>query len=278
MYKLVASDMDETFLYNGHVIPAPNLGALARMRELGTLFVPCSGRAYNSIAKNLEDIDPDLLGETFIVSFNGGFINRYGDPRPLTTCSLGLERAEALYRHGKSIGACMHICEPDGTYHVFNPTQNEIDYLASYPTVHFYDAAEHEDLSFLHLDDVVKLLYMSDDFEGLRRLGAEEMEPFAQLLGDTDVTYSSNRYMEFMPAGVTKATGLKRLTEMLGIDMSEVIGLGDSANDIAMLDAAGLGVGVSNVTDDARPHCDVVLETSGFEGALPEVVTRFLER
>ena len=101
-YKLVASDMDETFLHDSCIIPEGNKAALARMRELGVLFVPCSGRAYNSIAANLDTLDPELLGETYIVSYNGGFINRYGDPKPLCTCGLSHEAADTIYRRGRS--------------------------------------------------------------------------------------------------------------------------------------------------------------------------------
>ena len=43
MYKLIASDMDETFLDGAHRIPAANVDALRRLRELGVLFVPSSG-------------------------------------------------------------------------------------------------------------------------------------------------------------------------------------------------------------------------------------------
>ena len=116
---------------------------------------------------------------------------------------------------------------------------------------------------------------MSDDFDALRELGAT-MDDFAEELGAA-ITFSSNRYMEFMPQGVTKATGLAKLAEILGIELDQIIGFGDSANDIAMLDAAGLGVGVANVTDDAREHCDAVLDSTCFDGALPELVERFLE-
>ncbi len=80
-----------------------------------------------------------------------------------------------------------------------------------------------------------------------------------------------------MPAGVDKGTGLTRLAEMLGIPMSQVIAVGDSSNDLAMIRASGLGVGVANVTDDVRPYCDVVLETAGTDGAFTEIVERFLE-
>ena len=107
--------MDETFLHDSCIIPEGNKAALARMRELGVLFVPCSGRAYNSIAANLDTLDPELLGETYIVSYNGGFINRYGDPKPLCTCGLSHEAADTIYRRGRELGLCVHVCFNDGT-------------------------------------------------------------------------------------------------------------------------------------------------------------------
>lgn len=116
---------------------------------------------------------------------------------------------------------------------------------------------------------------MDPDFEGLQQLGLE-LEPMARRLG-VEITFSSKRYLEFMPAGIDKGYGLKKLAEMLGIPMDQVIGVGDSANDLAMIKAAGLGVGVANVTDDVRPYCDAVLESTGDEGAFEELVEKYLE-
>ena len=45
MYRLVASDMDETFLDSGHEVPETNIEAIRELRKLGCLFVPASGRA-----------------------------------------------------------------------------------------------------------------------------------------------------------------------------------------------------------------------------------------
>ena len=191
-YKLVASDMDETFLHDSCIIPEGNKAALARMRELGVLFVPCSGRAYNSIAANLDTLDPELLGETYIVSYNGGFINRYGDPKPLCTCELSHEAADTIYRRGRELGLCVHVCFDDGTYNVFDPPASERDFLASYPSIRYQTCEGHPDLSFLEAKPIVKVLYMSDDFDALRELGAT-MGDFAEDLG-TAITFSSNRY------------------------------------------------------------------------------------
>ena len=276
MYRLVASDMDETFLDSNHAIPPANLRALRRMRELGVLFVPSSGRWYSSIMDNFPGEARELLEGSYVLSYNGGFINRVGDPEPLTTCGLSRACAEELYARGRELGLAMHINVADG--HVFVPDADDDEraYLASISGVTHVNSKDHPDLSFLEGRDIVKILYVNRDFDALQELGAS-LAPVAERLG-VEVTFSSKRYLELMPAGVNKGTGLARLAEMLEIPLSEVIAVGDSANDLSMIQAAGLGVGVANVTDDVRPSCDVVLDTTGMDGAFEELVERFLER
>lgn len=276
VYRLVASDMDETFLDSNHAIPPANLRALRRMRELGVLFVPSSGRWYSSIMDNFPGEARELLEGSYVLSYNGGFINRVGDPEPLTTCGLSRACAEELYARGRELGLAMHINVADG--HVFVPDADDDEraYLASISGVTHVNSKDHPDLSFLEGRDIVKILYVNRDFDALQELGAS-LAPVAERLG-VEVTFSSKRYLEFMPAGVNKGTGLARLAEMLEIPLSEVIAVGDSANDLSMIQAAGLGVGVANVTDDVRPSCDVVLDTTGMDGAFEELVERFLER
>ena len=276
VYRLVASDMDETFLDSNHAIPPANLRALRRMRELGVLFVPSSGRWYSSIMDNFPGEARELLEGSYVLSYNGGFINRVGDPEPLTTYGLSRTCAEELYARGRELGLAMHINVADG--HVFVPDADDDEraYLASISDVTHVNSKDHPDLSFLVGRDIVKILYVNRDFDALQELGAS-LAPMTERLG-VEITFSSKRYLELMPAGVNKGTGLAGLAEMLEIPLSEVIAVGDSANDLSMIQAAGLGVGVANVTDDVRPSCDVVLDTTGMDGAFEELVERFLER
>ena len=76
-------------------------------------------------------------------------------------------------------------------------------------------------------------------------------------------------------ADIEKAA--EKWADLLGIDIAETIGVGDSENDRAMIEAAGLGVGVANVSDDMRPCCDLVLYTCADDGAFPELVRRVIE-
>lgn len=128
------------------------------------------------------------------------------------------------------------------------------------PGTEFVSSEGHPSIaSFFGADDVVKVIYTSSDFAMLRELG-ERQRPELAAHG-IGVTYSSGRYVEFVGAGVNKGAGLARLAQLLDVPLANTIAVGDSSNDLEMIETAGLGVGVANVTDDVRPHCDVVLKT-----------------
>lgn len=269
MYRLVASDMDETFLDGEHKIPPANLDALRRLRELGVLFVPSSGRPYQSIMENFRGIDQRLLEDSYVISYNGGFINRYGDPEPLISTTIDRDIIEPLYRYGVEHRVPMHIYTTSGKIFTQFLMPSERAYVSNLSGIIELDDAQRT-LDFAGDEPFVKILYVGENLDEAKELG----ERVAPLLDHTrtDVTYSSNRYVEFVPAGIDKGTGLTHLAEMLDIDIAETIGIGDSANDFAMIRAAGLGVGVANVSDDTRPYCDLILASNAADGALPELI------
>ena len=57
MYKIIASDLDETLLNRDtRRVSARNLEAIRRASELGVKFVPASGRGYATIQGTLEEL------------------------------------------------------------------------------------------------------------------------------------------------------------------------------------------------------------------------------
>ena len=82
---------------------------------------------------------------------------------------------------------------------------------------------------------------------------------------------------EAAPVGIDKGEGVRHTLEVLGHSIQGTFAFGDSENDMAMIQAAGLGVGVANVSDGTRPFCDMVLDTTADDGALPELLKRVIE-
>ncbi|WP_157984937.1 HAD family hydrolase [Lentzea terrae] len=62
-----------------------------------------------------------------------------------------------------------------------------------------------------------------------------------------------------LPAGVTKGGGLVDALSELGVSPHSAIAVGDAENDHALLEAAELGVAVSNAVDSLVAHADLVL-------------------
>ena len=78
-----------------------------------------------------------------------------------------------------------------------------------------------------------------------------------------------------MPHGIDKAASIDFLAKKLGIAQHEVIAVGNAGNDLSMVQYAGLGVWVDNVTPELRHEADVIVASNEKDG-VAEVVERFI--
>lgn len=267
MYKLIASDLDETLLRKDKHVSKEDAEAIQAFTQAGGIFVCCTGRPYWTAKGTLQEIGQYGHTGTYVISFNGGAITENGTDELLSYAGITNEEAEAMYQAGRKYDVCQHIYTLD-TVWVSNINQGEIDYLNGRQAFTEFD---HEDLSFLKGQNIVKCLYENTDYAYLRKI-AEEVSP---LTGNMDVSYSSNRYLEFNRKGVNKGSGLKKLADMLNIDIKDTIAVGDNFNDLAMIQAAGLGIGVANTNPDMKKDCDVILKHSCEESAIAEVIWEY---
>ena len=268
MYKLIAVDLDETLLNNDGTICKRNLDAVQKLIEAGKWFVPCSGRGYATIQGTLKDLGLYQKENQYIVGFNGGMITENKGNRELYYHGITYDETNMFFQKGMSFDVCMHIYTKDVVY-IWNFNPGERSFLSGrQQTVELQEPS----IEFLKDEPLVKILYQNTDVDYLHRI-AKELE---DITGPFDVSYSSNRYLEFNRAGINKGAGLRKLAEILGIDISEIIAVGDNNNDMAMIRAAGLGAGVANCTDEVRRICDYVSEADNEGGGVAEIIEKFM--
>jgi Cof subfamily protein (haloacid dehalogenase superfamily) len=89
------------------------------------------------------------------------------------------------------------------------------------------------------------------------------------------VSTSKPFFLEVAQLGIDKAASLKLLAEKLGIHQSEIIAVGNAGNDLTMIEYAGLGVWVDNVTPELRDKADLIVSSNNNDG-VAEVVQRFI--
>lgn len=95
----------------------------------------------------------------------------------------------------------------------------------------------------------------------------ERMDRFASEVGvELEVVDRGKGYFEIMPAGYTKATGMRFLSDRLGIPMEQTVAIGDSSNDIPMIKCAAIGIAMGNATEDVKQLADFVTTSVGEDG------------
>lgn len=91
-----------------------------------------------------------------------------------------------------------------------------------------------------------------------------------------DVEMVDTKYaIHIKSRNVNKGTGLKRLAGMMGLTPKDFVAVGDSANDVEMLETAGFGIAVANGDDKIKKVADHVTAASFGDGAVEAI--EFLE-
>lgn len=99
-----------------------------------------------------------------------------------------------------------------------------------------------------------------------------ELEPISKMsigagLGEEDLAFlrqyshilrAEPKFTEITPIGHDKAYVMKVVIDYLNLDPEKVIAMGDSGNDIAMLDAAPISVAMGNASDEVKSHAKYV--------------------
>lgn len=269
MYKIITCDLDETLLSTDRSVCRRNVEAVRAAADRGVRFVCSSGRGYLSFQNTLRELGLYDLPDQYSISFNGSVITENRGNRVLHLEGISGELADALYRRGLDFGVCIHVYTQDTVY-IYGINEDEKEFLNNRQT---YVEIDAKDLSFLEGQQIIKVIYEHED--GYSYLNPLERE-VEDLLDQCELSYSSNRYLEFNKKGVSKGAGLQRLAQILGVDIKDTIAIGDNVNDLSMIRAAGLGAAVANVFDGIRGECDYIAAADNDEGGVGEIIEKFV--
>ncbi len=284
MYRLLATDVDDTILAPDGSLPKVNHDALLELHRRGIVVVLSSGRPTVSLRQMAYQIgDPD--DTEYLISFNGARVTSAVSDRVVYERVLSQE----------AVGRIMEYARPRG---LFVQGYGAEDFLVEYedPRAEAYAAAAG--MSYRVVPDLAealpkgsaKLLIIHEEEKiPPHQAALEELarEPAATAAGSRSAgaqarpepawvtTRSKKHYLEIVAPGVSKGTALRVLAEKLGIPIEETIAAGDSTNDREMLEAAGLGIAVANAREELKAVADVVLQRTAEEGSIAEVAERY---
>jgi phosphoglycolate phosphatase (TIGR01487 family) len=229
--KLIALDMDGTLLNNKGQISEANRQAIKEAQEKGIFVVLSTGRSINTSRDHADSLELT----SYLITVNGSEIwdeNRKLVERNLVKSELIQWMWELSQQHNAKFWAI-------STERNWNNEMPE-------------DLHTVEWLKFgFHIDDdatrelIFKQLKEKDEFE---------------------LSNSTLQNIEVNPKGISKAKGLELVCQRLGIAMKNVMAVGDSLNDLAMIKASGLGVAMGNAQEAVKEAADWVTATNEEDG------------
>jgi len=252
MIRLLATDVDGTLLNSQRQLSDRNRAALHRASEAGIVICLATGRlipALKTIQARL-----DIPGPT--ITCNGAYVEAL-DGTVLLHGGLTPEARDVILDYSQERNVNANMYQP---YRVL--ATHESPFLEMYrnrttaiPEILGWDGLRHE--------TATKLIFIDHPAANLRH--AEHFEPLQTQYG-FDLTVSEPDYLEFLPHGVNKRTGLIALAEHLGVARSEVAAIGDYMNDYEMVTWAGIGAAMGSGAQELKEAADLVVPGNNEDG------------
>lgn len=266
-YKMIVLDLDDTLLCEDQTISPRTKQALMSAQQQGVKVVLASGRPTFGMVQIAEELQLANYG-SFILSFNGGKVINCTTKEEIFSSTLSVKEVHTLFDISRREDVFIHTYVGD---EIITQDENEYTDIESELTglpitlVNQFKEAVNE--------PVVKVLMV----DAPDKLKTVEEKLQAELNHTFSVMRSKPYFLEFTEQGVTKGTSLHMLINSLGIKREEVIAVGDSYNDLAMIEFAGLGVAMGNAPDDIKEIADYVTDSNMNDG-VAKVVEEFILR
>jgi len=264
-YKMIVLDLDDTLLNDEHTLSKRNKEALMAAQELGVKVVLASGRPTFGMVSIAKDLQLDQYG-SYILSFNGSKIINANTNEEIFNSSISNDMAHRLYDLSRREGVSI-LSYKDESIIIEEPNE----YADIEATITGLPMQIVDQFKATITEPVVKAMMLAhpDVLVNVEQTLVKEVGE------EVSVFRSKPFFLEFTALNVTKGTSLHQLTQKLGIKAEEVIAIGDSYNDITMIEFAGLGVAMGNAPDAIKEIANHVTETNNNDG-VAKVVEDFI--
>lgn len=265
--KLVALDLDGTLFDNSSRISKRNLTAIRSITDKGIHVVISTGRPFEGIP--FDQIKG--TGINYAITANGSGIYEISTGKCLYENAMDEELVTPIlnflltrdihmdafiggkgYTPVQCVETAQKLTVPSSIKNYIITTRTRLDNI----------------LQFIH-ENQLKVQKMTLNFypaaDGTL-IDRETVRKF--LVSNPSITTVCGGYnnLEFTRADANKGVGLRKLAEILGVNPDATMAIGDTENDLAIIQAAGIGVAMGNATDAVKARADYVTTTNTKDG------------
>ena len=254
--RIAFLDVDGTIIDSGEFIAPSTIDAVRTARANGHLVYLSTGRASVEIYPAIRDI-----GFDGVISAGGGFAE-VGDELVIAR-TMPEEAVSRMIDFYESSGFDFYLQSYDEVYPSPGVRARFAEYLsgdvAGFGTP---DVEEHPalkafaDVRPYNRVGIAKSIFLGGDLTAFDRVSAALSDDFHVITGT--IPYIGRGGGEVTLGGVNKGSTILRLLEHLGLEAASAIGIGDSSNDIEMLQVCGVGIAMGNAEPEIKAHADEV--------------------
>lgn len=251
--RLVISDVDGTLVQRDKSLSEGVVAAVHRLKDAGIIMSLISARPPSGMLWIAERLG--LTAE--IGAFNGGtIIDPNGKLVSTARVAPGIaKRALELIDHPR----IMPWLFTDGRWHT---ARLDEDHSASERISAGQEPIVGSDFSAL-LGAVDKIVAVSDDHAMLAGLEGK----VAKALGhDATVMRSQLYYLDITAPAANKGDGVVALARAAGVDLCDVVVIGDQRNDMAMFARAGFSIAMAQGPEEVRAAATCVTGSNDEDG------------
>lgn len=238
--KIVFLDIDDTLLYRPdgieQYIPPENIEVIKKIREKGIHVVLTTGRALPMamITAKKAELDDDYL-----ITTSGGLLTKNEE-----IIVDNLISSESLEIINKFIIENNLYAQYFHGFNYFIDKHNEhTDYYEKMANIHPIDIGK----DVYQMKDIRRIIVATKDKELFNKTIdlVKEMKDIGYLLFWND-------WIEIDSYLSTKGNAIKKLCQLLNVDLKETMGIGDETNDIPMWDVVGYPVVMGQAKDELK--------------------------
>lgn len=262
-YRLLAFDMDDTLLTDDLTVTPRTQKALKAAAGKGAKVVLATGRMHRSVLPFMEMLN--LKGP--VISSNGAMVRDSSTDMLYSHATLPLAIAREVAEWCDREDLYLQAYLRDDYFF-----RKECAYSRMYAMRTGVTGIEAGPLAPFITEEPTKMIIVNEP-PVIETLYRECLEKYGDRL---EITVSKSMYLEFLNKEATKGNALKSLARGYDIPREEVLAIGDSMNDVSMIEYAGLGLCMANGREVAKKAADAVIASNMEDGVAKAIETYVL--
>jgi Cof subfamily protein (haloacid dehalogenase superfamily) len=271
-YRMLVVDVDGTLIgRDRHVSPRVRAAVRAAL-DAGALVTLATGRWFRSA----QPVAAELGLELPIILHNGALVKDSLTGEVLDHCHLPLPMARTAIALIERRGLQPIVYENafGGELMVAGPAALDSPATARYLATKKVALRRAPRGGLALLDDPLELVVV-DTAERADPLLIELTRGPWRAVTSMSTLVPEARFIEILSPDCSKTNAIRRLAGRCGVELAEVIAVGDNFNDLDMIEAAGLGVAMGNAPPEVRARAAWVAPSVEADG-LAVAIERFV--